>query len=221
MRTSTVGDARHVGRPEADQVRISAMRQLGNGLHDALRHEDALSVREAELATELRLGVLERSMLVTQSNLANSFQAFGRGEEAIAMCRHVHTREVAIRGGLSEGALLSAGNLAAFLLSAGKGDEAKAFLSPRIPEATRALGNDHLMTFKFRRMYAQCLYGNADSSLDDLTAAVATLGDLDQRMTRVYGTVHPQTYHTRGRLKEAREKLARARARHCQYLHNK
>ena len=91
-------------------------------------------------------------------------------------------------------------------------DEAKAFLEDRIPEAIRALGKDHGTTFKLQRMYAQCLYQNADASQDDVTAAIAQLEDLDRRMTRIFGTAHPQTGHTRRRLAEAREKLARAHA---------
>ena len=35
----------YLGRPEADGARLSAMRQLGNGLSDAGHDEDALSVR--------------------------------------------------------------------------------------------------------------------------------------------------------------------------------
>ena len=87
-------------------------------------------------------------------------------------------------------------------------DEAKAFLRDRIPEAVRALGKDHGITFVLQRMYAQCLYQNDGASRDDVTAAIAQLEDLDRRMTRTYGTVHPQTYTTRYFLAEAREKLA-------------
>ena len=89
-------------------------------------------------------------------------------------------------------------------------DEARAFLRDRIPEATRALGKNHDITFKMQRMYAQCLYENADVSRGDLTEAVATLEDLDRRQTRIYGSAHPQTRTTRRCLAKAREKLAQA-----------
>ena len=88
-------------------------------------------------------------------------------------------------------------------------DEAKAFLRDRIPEATRALGKNHDITFRMQRMYAQCLYQNDGVSREDVTAAVAQLEDLDRRQTRIYGASHPQTSATRDRLAEAREKLAR------------
>ena len=87
-------------------------------------------------------------------------------------------------------------------------DEARAFLRDRIPEATRALGKNHDITFKMQRMYAQCLYENADVSRGDLTEAVATLEDLDRRQTRIYGSAHPQTRTTRRCLAKARQKLA-------------
>ena len=75
-------------------------------------------------------------------------------------------------------------------------DEAKAFLLDRIPEAIRALGKNHETTFKMQRMYAQCLYQNADASQDDVTTAIAQLEDLDRRTTRTYGAAHPQTSST-------------------------
>ena len=105
--------------------------------------------------------------------------------------------------------LIGAGNLAATLVDTlQQFDEAKAFLRDRIPEAIRALGKDHDITFKLRRMYAQSLYENDGASREDVTAAIETLEDLDRRGTRVYGPAHPQTVTTRNRLAEAREKLA-------------
>ena len=87
-------------------------------------------------------------------------------------------------------------------------DETRAFLQDRIPEAIRALGKAHATTYILQRMYAQCLYQNADASQDDVTAAIAQLEDLDRRMTRTYGAAHPQAVSTRDRLAEARHKLA-------------
>ena len=87
-------------------------------------------------------------------------------------------------------------------------DEAKAFLQDRILEATRALGKDHDLTFRMQRMYAQCLYQNDGASREDVTAAIATLKELERKLTRIYGASHPQTGATRDRLAEAREKLA-------------
>ena len=108
--------------------------------------------------------------------------------------------------------LIGAGNLAATLVDTlQQFDEAKAFLRDRIPEAIRALGKDHDITFKLRRMYAQSLYENDGASREDVTEAIATLEDIDRRGTRVYGPAHPQAVSTRNRLAEARETLARAK----------
>ena len=86
-------------------------------------------------------------------------------------------------------------------------DEARAFLRDRIPEAIRACGNDHDITFRLQRMYAQCLYLNDGASREDVTAAIAQLEDIDRRQTRIYGAAHPQTRSTRRRLAAARAKL--------------
>ena len=83
-------------------------------------------------------------------------------------------------------------------------DEARAFLRSRIPEAIRVCGKDHDITFRMQRMYAQCLFQNDGASRSDLMEAVATLEDLDQRTTRIYGTAHPQTGATRRCLEAAR-----------------
>ena len=100
------------------------------------------------------------------------------------------------------------GNLASSLVDTlEQFDEARAFLLARIPEAIQALGNDHDVTFRLKRMYAQCLYLSEDACRDDVTAAIATLEDIDRRMSRIYGPVHPQTRATRSHLERARAKL--------------
>ena len=88
-------------------------------------------------------------------------------------------------------------------------DEARAFLRDRIPEAIRVLGKNHDLTFKLQRMHSQCLFENAGASLEDVTAAIAALVDLDRRQTQVFGSRHPQTAGTRRFLEKARQKLAR------------
>ena len=51
----------YVGRPETDVAQAAAMGLLGNGLSQTNQNEDALSVREALLATQLRLGAPEKT----------------------------------------------------------------------------------------------------------------------------------------------------------------
>ena len=105
--------------------------------------------------------------------------------------------------------LTAAGNLAASLIGDHQlFDEAKLFLLKRLPEAKRALGKNHELTLRMQRMYAQCLYRPDDASLDDVTAAVAMLEDLERRIARTLGNGHPQTKGTQYFLKMARAKLA-------------
>ena len=149
-------------------------------------------------------------MLVMQTNLANTYRSLGRLKEALLLRQEVYARISALHG-LNRDTLLTAANLASTLVDdLEQFDEARAFLRDRIPEAIRVLGKDHDLTFKLQRIYAQCLYENDGASLEDITAAVATLEDLDRRQTRIFGAAHPQTNTTRFFLAEAREKLARA-----------
>ena len=77
----------YVGRPEEHWARRMAMNQLANGLAVAEYHEDSLSVREAELATEERLGASPLRTLATRGNLALSYYHLGRIEDALRLQR--------------------------------------------------------------------------------------------------------------------------------------
>ena len=146
-----------------------------------------------------------------QGNLANSYAALGRIEQALSINREVYARRSALYGKCHESTLGTAGNLASALVDdLEQFDEAKVFLRDRIPEASRVLGNDHSITFRLQRMYAQSLYQNYRASREDVTVAIATLEDLDRRQTRIYGAAHPQTCATRRCLEAARKQLARA-----------
>ena len=68
----------YLSRPEDGRARMFAMNELGNGLFHAGHYEDALSVYEAELSMKRRLGAPEEAMIVTQNNLANTYQRLGR-----------------------------------------------------------------------------------------------------------------------------------------------
>ena len=148
------------------------------------------------------------SYFAVQGNLANSYTALGRFEQALSIDREIYARRSTLYGKCHEHTLATAGNLASTLVDElQQFDEARAFLRDRIPEATRALGKNHDITFRMQRMYAQCLYRNDGAPRSDLTEAVAKLEDLDRRQTRIYGAGHPQTGSTRALLAEARAKL--------------
>jgi len=88
----------YLGRPEMDTTRRMAMSRLGNGLFDAKHHEAALSVRETELSMLRRLGDAEERMLVTQGNLANTYEKLGRVEEALRMRQDVYSGRLELNG---------------------------------------------------------------------------------------------------------------------------
>lgn len=74
------------------------MNLLGNGLSDAKHHEAALSVRETDLATRRRLGADEESILITQNNLANTYQTLGWLDEALQLKRDVYSGHLRLWG---------------------------------------------------------------------------------------------------------------------------
>ena len=63
----------YVGRPETDWHRTAAISEVGNGLLETGLYEDALSVKETELATLLRIGTSAHNILDVQGNLAVTY----------------------------------------------------------------------------------------------------------------------------------------------------
>ena len=133
------------------------MNVLGNGLDDARYYEDALPVREAELAMKRRLGAGEDSILVVQSNLASTYQFLGRREEALSLRRVVYSGRVNLVGEDHRSTLGAAVNYASTLFALEHYAEARALLRQTIPAAQRVLGENHEITLKMRKVYAQSL----------------------------------------------------------------
>ena len=88
------------------------MNLLGNGLSAAIHHEDACSVKEADLAIRRRLGAPELNLLVVQSNLALTYQALKRREKALQMRRDVYSGYLRCAGEENPQALEAANNYA-------------------------------------------------------------------------------------------------------------
>ena len=101
----------YVGRPETDWARRRAFNVLGNGLSNANHDEDALTVGEAELAMERRLGASEETILVVQGNLANTYAELGRLEEALRLYREVYAANLRLHGPRDAQTLHAASNL--------------------------------------------------------------------------------------------------------------
>ena len=120
-----------------------AMTVLGNGLSDAQQHADALSVKEADLSTRWRLGESENNILLTQTNLAITYTALGRHEEALQMDREVYSGRLKLSGAEHRATLRGANNYANCLLRLQRFKEARALMRKKIPVARRVLGESY------------------------------------------------------------------------------
>ena len=100
----------YLSRPEADVARQMAMGALGLGLYGAKHYEDALTVQEAKLSMVQRLGASEYTILAVQGNLAGTYEALRRNEEAIRVRNAVYSERLRICGREDEETLRAANN---------------------------------------------------------------------------------------------------------------
>ena len=197
----------YVGRPEEDRSRQRAMNRLGNGLSDAKHHEDALSVREAELSMLRRLGASEGAMLCVQGNLANTYDFLRRHQDAMRMSQDVYYGRLKLNGEENTSTLLAANNYALSLVRLQRFEEARSLLRKMMPVARRVLGDNHKTTLGLRTQYADALWEDPGATLDDLREAVTTLEDIERIVRRVFGDAHPLTRSIDYDLREARDTL--------------
>ena len=187
--------------------RLFAMGVLGLGLSSARHHEDALSVKEAELSMRQRVGASERELLVAQGNLAVTCRKSGRHERALQMERDVHAGWLRLYGEEDEHTLIAAGNYANYLLDLERFEEAKALLRRTIPVTRRVLGDSHRSTLLMRGSLAVSLYKDDGATLDDLREVATTLEDTDRIARRVLGAAYPLTTTLEKSLRIARVAL--------------
>jgi tetratricopeptide (TPR) repeat protein len=197
----------YVGRPEADWVRLGATQVLGNGLYRAKHHEDALTVQEAELSMARRIGASERDILITQSNIAGTYQQLGQFERALQLKRDVYFGLLRLKGEENSDTVNEAYNLADCLCGLDRLDEAKLLLRKTIPVARRVRGESDETTLRMRGTYARTLYMDTRSTLDDLREAADTLVDVERIARRVFGGDHPFTKKTEAILRTVRGAL--------------
>ncbi len=181
----------YVGRPEADQIRCNGMNVLGNGLYAAKQNEDALSVRETELAILRRLGVSERCILVAQSNLASTYQSLGRHEEAMPIQRDVYSGRLKLNGEEQAETLRAALNYAISLKDLDRFEEARSLLRKTMPVARRVLGESSEITLTMRFCCARTLCMDTGATLEDLREAATMLEETERTARRVLGGAHP------------------------------
>ena len=197
----------HLGRPETDQARLGAMTALGNGLTTVGRHEEALPVKEAQLATLRRLGANEQNILLVQTNLSNTYAIIGKSEQAVEMDRDVYSGRVKLNGEEDETTLRAANNYAWGLCKVRHCEEAKALMRKVIPVTRRILGADNHLTLSMRWVYAKALCDDTGATLGDLREAVTTLEDTARTARRVLGGAHPTTTAIEDNLHMARATL--------------
>ena len=203
----------YVGRPETNVPRLWAMTELGNGLSEADRDEDALSVREAELSMLRRLGASEHSILIAQGNLAISYRRLGRREEAMCLRRDVYSGFLKIHGEEHYDTIREASNYADTLVNLERFEEVKALMRKMMPVARRVLRESHDITLKMDWIYAEALYKDPAATLDDLREAMTSLIGTERTARRVLGGAHPLTPQIEDDLQDARAAL---RARETQ-----
>jgi len=196
----------YLGRPERDSARMSAMTQLGNGLTESCQHVDALSVKEAQLATMRRVGASGDILLVVQANLAMTYQQLGRLEDASLMQRDVYSGWLKLTGEEDVKTLRAANNCAWGLINLRRFEEARKLLRKMTPVARRTLGDDNSLTLVMRWAYARS-YGDTDATLDDLREAETTLEETARTARRFLGCAHPDTLGIEKSLRDARAAL--------------
>ena len=177
---------------------------LGNGLYATGHHEDALSMREAELAMCRRRGGPEESILIAQSNLAISYAKLGRIESALRLRQDVYSGFSKLKGEKHSRSLQAANNYAASLLALKRFEEVESLMRETIPVARRVFGESHEIMLWMRWTYARALYNADGATLDDIREAVTALEDLEQTARRVLGRAHPLTESMEGGLRDAR-----------------
>ena len=194
----------YLGRPETDRLRCMALTELGSGLSQGGHHEDALAVKETELATKRRLGASERNILVVQNNLATTYHALGRLDEALSVRQEVYSGRLRLDGEERYMTLAAASNYAMSLVDLELFKEARLLMRKMTPVARRVLGENHDLTLQMRATYAQSLYEDPGATLDDLNEAVTTLEATARTARRVLGGAHPLTTTLEDDLQDAR-----------------
>ena len=152
-----------------------------------------MTVRESELAMRRRLGASEHNMLITQGNLAATYEELGRYEEALEIKREVYIGRLKLSGKENYDTIRDSNNYAVALTSQLRCEEARSLLRKTMPVARRVLGENDETTLRARWIYAKTLWLDDGATLDHLREAVTTLEDTKRTARRVLGGAHPTT----------------------------
>ena len=183
------------------------MTLLGNGLASVKHYEDALTVGEAELAMEKRLGRSESTILTVMGNLAQTYNCLGREEDSLRMMRAVYSGTLNVWGEGHPETIREANNYAMALMRLERRAEAKELLRKTTPVARRVLGESDTLKLTMRWNYARALSEDAAATHGDLREAVNALEETEQTARRVLGGAHPLTTEIEDDLQDARDAL--------------
>ena len=163
-------------------------------------------------------------MLAMQSNLAMTYGALGRHEQAVCMRRELNSEILKLYGKQHEHTVVAASNFAATLihLRVRRFEEARSLLCKTIPVARRLLGENHSLMFTMKKDSARALYQDTGATLDELREAVTTLEDTERTARRVLGGAHPDVVGIEESLRWARKVLrAREAGKDVIYIHGR
>ena len=170
---------------------------LAGGLYGVERHEEALSVQEAELSLMRRAGRHEgnitANMLTMQGNLANTYQKLGRRQDALRLRREVYSGRLQLFGEEHIDTLSGADNYANGLIDLNRFEEARSLLRRTVPVARRVLGESNNITLRMRCLYAASLYQDPAATLDDMRESVTMFEETGRTAQRVMGGANPLT----------------------------
>ena len=142
-------------------------------------------------------------MFAAQSNLANTYNALGRLEEALPLQRDVYSGKLKLYGEEHESTLRAANNYAMTLLRQKRFNEAKRMLHKVAPVARRILGTEHELTLSIREDLCRATL-DGGSSAEEKREALRMLEDVAGIMRRVLGAAHPDTLYTQRQLERYR-----------------
>ena len=206
----------YLGRPETDPARAGAMNVLGNGLLEIGQYDDALSVKETEVAILQRIKARVQHILDVQGNLAVTYAKLERHELALRMKRIVYFGYLKLKGKEHTDTLISANNYADSLIQLERYKTAMSLLRETLPIARRVCGESDETLLRLRVNYARALcVVSADAvtgtSLDDLREAVTTLEEIESIALRVFGDAHLFVEQVEYFLRESRGLLHKKR----------
>ena len=147
------------------------------------------------------------SILITMTNLANTYQKLGRVDEALRVRQEVYSGRLRLDGEEHERTLTAASHYSSSLIDLKRFEEAKALLRKMLPVARRVLGENYELTLRMRWVYAQTLYADTSATLDDIREAVTTLEDTARTSRRVLGGTHPLVAQIEQSLRHSRAAL--------------